>query len=114
MNANDPASVATRYFAAIRARDVEAIRSCFADDSELINAAGTVVGRDAIAEFYAKTAFAFGDLEPHPGPYILDGDRLAVEIDLRMAGRSNRVADVFEIRDGLIHRLAIYMMPTPG
>jgi ketosteroid isomerase-like protein len=112
MSAADPASVAASYFAAIRARDVEAIKACFAEDAELVNAAGTVTGRDAIADFYASSAFTFEDLAPHPGPFLVDGDRVAVEIDLTMAGRSNRVADFFEIRDGSIRRLAIYMLPS--
>jgi len=111
MSDTDPASVASRYFAAIRARDPEAIKTCFAEDADLVNAAGTVKGRDAIAEFYASTAFTFDDLAPSPGPFLIDGDRLAVEIDLRMAGAAHRVADFFEIRDGLVQRLAIYMLP---
>lgn len=111
MSQHDPAAVAGRYFAAIRARDVDAVKACFAEDAELVNAAGTVTGRDAIGDFYASTAFTFDDLAPSPGPFVVDGDRLAVEIELRMAGRSNRVADFFEIRDGLIDRLAIYMLP---
>jgi ketosteroid isomerase-like protein len=112
MSSADPASVATRYFEAIRARDADAVRMCFAEDAELLSAAGTLRGRDAIAEFYAGTAFAFGELDPRPGPYVIDGDRLAVEIDLRIAGRSNRVADFFDTRDGLIRHLAIYMLPA--
>jgi hypothetical protein len=110
----DPASVVDRYFGAIRSRDVEGIRACFAPGAVLVNAMGTIEGRDAIAAFYADTAFRFDDLEPHPGPYVVDRHRLAVEIDLTMAGRSNLVADMFDITDGLITRLAIYMIPAPG
>jgi ketosteroid isomerase-like protein len=112
MSATDPASVASRYFDAIRTRDVDGIKACFAEDADLVNAAGTVRGRDAIADFYANTAFTLDDLAPHPGPFVIDGDQLAVEIDLHMGGTSHRVADFFEIRDGLVQRLAIYMLPA--
>ena len=112
MSDHDPAAVATRYFAAIRGKDVGGIKAVFADDAELMHAAGTVAGRDAIAEFYATTAFKIDDLSPSPGPFVVDGERLAVEITLQMAGNTHRVADFFEIRDGLVQRLAIYMMPS--
>lgn len=111
MTDTDPATVANRYFAAIRGHDVDGIRAVFAEHAELVNAAGTVTGRDAIAGFYAKSAFTIDDLSPNPGPFMVDGERLAVEIDLVMGGKSNRVADFFEIRDGLIQRLVIYMIP---
>ena len=111
MSDTDPASVANRYFEAIRAHDVEGIKAVFAEDAELVNAAGTVTGRDAIADFYATTAFTLDDLSPSPGPFVVAGDRLAVEITLQMAGSTHRVADFFEIRDGLVQRLVIYMMP---
>jgi ketosteroid isomerase-like protein len=112
MSDADPGAVATRYFAAIRGHDVDGIKAVFADDAELVSAGGTVTGRDAIADFYARTAFQLDDLSPNPGPFVVDGDRLAVEIDLTMSGKQHRVADFFEIRDGLVHRLVIYMMPS--
>jgi ketosteroid isomerase-like protein len=107
---SDPREVVTRYFDAIRTRDVEGVKACFADDAVLVNVLGTLEGRDAIGSFYADSAFQVDDLDPHPGPYLVDGDRLAVEIDLTMAGRTQRVADVFHTSGGLITRLAIYMI----
>jgi ketosteroid isomerase-like protein len=111
MSAVDPAAVATRYFDAIRSHDVDGIKAVFAEDAELVSAGGTVTGRDAIADFYASTAFKVDDLSPNPGAFVVDGDRLAVEIDLTMGGAQHRVADFFEIRDGQVQRLVIYMMP---
>jgi ketosteroid isomerase-like protein len=96
------------YFEAIRARDVEALRRLFAPDAELVSAFGVVNGRDAIAGFYADYAFTFDDIWPEPGPLIIDGHRAAVEITLTMAGRTTKVADVFETGDDGIRRLAIY------
>ena len=40
---------------------------------------------------------------------IFDGDRIAVEIDLRMNEAVSPVCDVFTLRDDLITRLVIYM-----
>ncbi len=111
-SAKGPRETATAYFRAIATRDVETIRRLFAPDAELVSMAGTFRGPDEIAEFYAQTAFGFHDLMPHPGPYLVDGERLAVEIELEMGGNRNAVADFFTIRDGLVHRLVIYMGPT--
>ncbi|MGH9025113.1 MAG: nuclear transport factor 2 family protein [Acidimicrobiia bacterium] len=96
------------YFEAIRARDVEAIRGLFASDAELCSAFGVVNGADAIATFYADYAFQFDDIWPEPGPLIIAGNRVAVEISLTMAGRTSQVADVFDLTGDKISRLAIY------
>jgi hypothetical protein len=42
----------------------------------------------------------------------VDGDRLAVEIELRMGGRSTPVADFFTVDGDRIRRLVIYLLPT--
>lgn len=102
---------ADRYFDAIRARDVDAVRGAFAPDAELITMAGTFRGPEDIAGFYRDLAFADDDLAPMPGDYLEIGEHLVVEIELRMAGTTSRVADVFTIVDGLITRLAIYLGP---
>jgi ketosteroid isomerase-like protein len=102
------------YFNAIRARDLDGIGASFTDDATLITAAGTFTGRDAIVGFYRDLAFAVEDLWPEPGPLLVDGDRVAVEIDLRMGGRITHVADVFTLADGRIARLAIYTGQAQG
>ena len=56
-------------------------------------------------------AFSIDDLWPEPGPLIVDGDRVAVEIQLRMGGSTTLVADVFTLDDGRIRRVAIYNGP---
>ncbi len=103
----DSSAVASAYFDAVRARDADALRSLFAPDAELVTATGTFVGADAIADYYAELAFA---IEPQPtlGPFLVDGDRVAVEIDLTTTIGPMQVADVFTIADGQIARLAIY------
>jgi ketosteroid isomerase-like protein len=99
------------YFAAIRARDADALDALFTDDAELVTGAGTFNGRDAIVSFYRDLAFTVDDLWPEPGPLIVDGDRVAVEIRLRMGGAITLVGDVFTLADGRIARVAIYSGP---
>jgi ketosteroid isomerase-like protein len=99
------------YFAAIRARDADALGVLFTDDAELVSMAGTFTGRDAIVGFYRDLAFGIDDLSPAPGVFIVDGDRVAVEIELRMGGRTTLVADVFTLSGGKIARVAIYSGP---
>ena len=101
----------TAYFAAIRARDAGALSDLFTEDAELVSAAGTFSGRDAIVRFYRDLAFTVDDLWPEPGNLIVDGDRVAVEIRLRMAGVTTLVGDVFTLSDGRIARVAIYTGP---
>ncbi len=99
------------YFAAIRARDANGLSSLFTDDAELVSAAGTFSGRDAIVGFYRDLAFKVDDLWPEPGTFIVDGDRVAVEIRLHMGGAVTLVGDVFNLEDGRIARVAIYNGP---
>ena len=95
------------YFAAIRARDADALGALFTDDGELISLAGTFAGPAAIAAFYRDLAFQVEDLWPEPGPLIVDGERVAVEIRLRMNGKVSLVGDFFTLRNGRISRLCI-------
>jgi uncharacterized protein (TIGR02246 family) len=106
------ADVARAYFAAIAARDPAAVAAVFAPDAELVTAAGVVRGADAIAAFYRDNAFANAQrLAPRPGPLLVDGDRLAVEIELGIDDASMRVADFFTFTAGgdRIRRLAVYL-----
>ncbi len=100
------------YFGAIRARNADALGALFTDDAELVSAAGTFSGRDAIVGFYRDLAFTVADLWPDPGPLIVDGDRVAVEIRLRIGGTTTLVGDVFTLAGGRIARVAIYTGPV--
>ena len=110
---SDPAAVARSYFAAITAHDADAVQACFHDDAELVTATGTYRGPAAIGDFYRQNAFQFEDLRPAPAPLLVDGDRVAVEIELQMGGRTTPVADFFTIGDDRIRRLVIYLLPAP-
>jgi ketosteroid isomerase-like protein len=103
------------YFTAIRARDVAALDALFTDDAELVTAAATLSGRADVVGFYRDLAFTVEDLWPEPGDLIVDGERIAVEIRLHMAGTVSLVGDVFTLSGGRISRLAIYNGPqVPG
>ena len=95
------------YFAAIRAKDAEALRDLFTPEAELVTLAGTFRGPDAIAGFYRDLAFKTEDLWPDPGRQVVDGDRVAVEIRLRMNGKVTIVGDFFTLEGGRISRLLI-------
>ena len=95
------------YFAAIRAKDADALGALFTDDADLVTMAGTFTGPSAIAAFYRDLAFQVDDLWPEPGPLIVDGERVAVEIRLRMNGKVSLVGDFFTMRNDRIARLCI-------
>jgi hypothetical protein len=59
-------------------------------------------------------AWCSGTLWPEPGPLLISGDRVAVELRARSGGKVSLVADFFTPRDGKIARLAIYSgLPIP-
>lgn len=107
----EPADVARAYFAAVTAHDADAIAACFADDAELVTNTGTFHGRAAIGGFYRDSLLQADDVRPAPGPLIVDGNRVAVEIDLLRRGRQIAVGDFFTIEDGKIRRLVIFFGP---
>ncbi|HXW34416.1 MAG TPA: nuclear transport factor 2 family protein [Acidimicrobiales bacterium] len=106
-NDDDPAGVATAYFAAIKGHDADALRRLFAREAELVTGGLSVRGADAIADFYTTGAFTYDDLLPSPRPLEVDGDTVHVVIDLHMGGADHVVADTFRITDGKIQRLEI-------
>jgi ketosteroid isomerase-like protein len=107
-------AVVDAYFAAIRARDADALGALFTDDAQLVTLAGTFTGPGAIAGFYRDLAFQVDDLWPDPGPLLVDGDRVAVEIRLRMNGTTTTVGDFFTLAGDRISRLVICNGPPAG
>jgi predicted TIM-barrel fold metal-dependent hydrolase len=82
-----------------------------AHDAELVTTTGTYRNPAAIGGFYRDNAFQVDDLRPTPGPFVVDDNRVAVEIDLLMGGRRTAVGDFFTIEDDKIRRLVIYFGP---
>ena len=70
-------------------------------------------GGDAIGELYEKIIFGAEHLpSPKPGPLLVSGDTVAVEIVAHHGPKGQMLADFFTVRDGLIQRLAVYRGPT--
>ncbi|MFF0095437.1 nuclear transport factor 2 family protein [Streptomyces canus] len=109
-----PVEVVNAYFASVAAADPQAVAALFAADAVLRNAAGTLTGADAIRRMY-ENGLAPGAMKPNPKRLVVDGENVAVEIDLIANGNSVALADFFTVRDGKIARLAIYSLtPTDG
>ncbi|MGO4470875.1 nuclear transport factor 2 family protein [Arthrobacter sp. 2RAF6] len=108
---NNSAQIVAAYFAGVKAGDADAVAALFAPDAQLTNAAGTLNGADAIRRMYEK-GLAPGAMKPSPRPPVVDGDHVAVEIDLDANGVSLKLGDFFTIKDGKIQNLAIYSL-TP-
>ncbi|GCB53425.1 nuclear transport factor 2 family protein [Streptomyces sp. NL15-2K] len=110
----DPVEVVDAYFAGVTAADPQAVADLFAADAVLQNAAGTLTGADAIRRMY-ENGLAPGAMKPNPKLLVVDGENVAVEIDLIANGSAVALADFFTIRNGKIERLAIYSLtPTDG
>ena len=105
-------AVVDAYFAAIRAKDADALGALFTENADLVTVAGTFTGPAAIAGFYRDLAFQVEDLWPEPGPLIVDGEHVAVETALRMNGKVSLVGDFFTLRNGRIERLLICAGPA--
>ncbi|GHB59325.1 hypothetical protein GCM10010306_061050 [Streptomyces umbrinus] len=109
-----PVDVVAAYFDGVTAADPGAVADLFAPDAVLQNAAGTLTGADAIRRMY-DSGLAPGAMKPTPKRFVVDGENVAVEIDLIANGNSVELADFFTVRNGKIERLAIYSLtPTDG
>lgn len=111
--ASSPAEVVAAYFAGVAAGDATAVADLFAADAVLQNAAGTLSGADAIRRMYDGGLKA-GKMIPSPGKLVVDGDNVAVEIDLNANGSQVVLGDFFTVRNGKITRLAIYSLTPNG
>lgn len=107
----DGIEVANRYFASVRARDIGAYVSLFAEGATLITPDGRrFVGVEAIRNM--ESAVFASENPPTPSPaHIVAGDRsVAVEVDVRLAnGVRHRMGSFYQLNSaGLIERLSIY------
>ena len=107
----DPDRMADAYFAAIRARDIDALVALFASDATLKFPDGrTAEGADAVRHLYS-TAFAAGWPTPTPGARIATPTTILVEVAaISGSGSEARTANLYRFdRAGLIRELSIYM-----
>ncbi|MCR3721992.1 MULTISPECIES: nuclear transport factor 2 family protein [Prauserella salsuginis group] len=106
---SSPTDVVAAYFAGVTAGDPIAVADLFASDAVLQNSAGTFHGADAIRRMY-ENGLAPGAMKPSPQDPIVDGEHVAVEIDLIANGEHVTLGDFFTVRDSKIQRLTIYSL----
>jgi len=102
--------ITDRYFAAVRARDIDRFMALFAEDATFVLPDGRkLAGAAAIREMELHT-FAHGAPTPSPAAIVVGANAIAVEIDIALPdGRTMRMADFFHLNDeGLIQHLGVY------
>jgi hypothetical protein len=103
-----PAQVMERYFKAVQSHAVEPILDVFAPDAVLVTADREIVGHDKIREFYLGGVLKCKNFTPKPGPLLINGESLAVEIVLQCDGADRHVGDFFTMKNGKITRMVVY------
>ncbi|MHB8318509.1 MAG: amidohydrolase family protein [Acidimicrobiales bacterium] len=106
------AALVDDYFAAVTSRDPKWLKSLFATDAVVVSGEMRIDGVGSIVEFYRNGAFKFDDLRPRPGPLEVAGEKVEVDIDLRLGGTDSAVHDTFKIADGRIVHLDISTLPS--
>ena len=105
----DPRAVVAEYFRRVRARDPR-LTELFADDACLVGLGTRTEGRPAIDAFYAEVNAVQAPVPTPRGPLLVDGHRVAAEIDIVVAGGpSVHVIDLFEVVDGRITQLTYFL-----
>ena len=107
----NPKDVADRYFAAIRARNVDDLVALYADDATFILPNGIESkGTVAIRKTH-ESVFASGAPVPSPQAFVVGENAVAVEIEARLPdGTTRRTANFYQLNgQGRIQRLSVYM-----
>jgi len=107
----DPHAVADAYFAAVRAKDIDAWMALFAEEATYALPNGQVFrGKAAIREFQTKV-FGSGSPFPNTGARFGGNEGLAVEIEAQLADGSVRnTTNHYRFdEDGKIRSLTVYM-----
>jgi len=106
-----PADVAERYFACVRAHDLDGLVALYAEEACFVLPNGHEFnGIDAIREMH-RSVFAAGGAIPTPLASIADTRSIAVEIEARLPdGTVRRTANFYYLNAaGRIQRLSVYM-----
>jgi hypothetical protein len=106
----DCTKLVDRYFAYMRARDIEGLAKLFAADATFTLPDGRELsGSAAIHDMYSKL-FAAMAPSPRPLTVIAAAHEVATEIEARLPnGTIRRTANFFHFDgDGLIKRLSVY------
>jgi len=103
--------VAERYFASIKARDIESLVALYADDATFTLPNGKqFAGVTAIREMHLGV-FAASAPIPTPLAMVVGANSVAVEIAARLPdGTTRHTANFYHLNgDGRIQRLSVYM-----
>jgi uncharacterized protein (TIGR02246 family) len=110
-HAMNPKDVADRYFAAIRARNIDDLISLYADDATFVLPNGKESKGVAAIRQTHQSVFDAGAPMPMPLVMIVGDAAIAVEIEAQMPdGTSRRTANFYQLNSlGRIQRLSVYM-----
>lgn len=106
----NPIDVAERYFAAIRARDIDGLMALYAEEASFTLPTGTTAtGKDAIRALH-ESVFAAGAPFPTPMAMVAGESAIAVEIEARLPdGTVRNTANFYTLdQTGRIARLSVY------
>jgi hypothetical protein len=105
-----PQDIADAYFAAMRAKDVDAFIALFAKDGVIVWPDGRrIEGHEAIRSTYVAL-FQHPSNNPSPGPLMTGPDCFATEVHSRFDdGTERRTTNVFVLAEnGLVTRMSSY------
>ena len=107
----NPKDVAERYFAAIRARNIDDLMALYADDATFVLPNGKESKGIVAIRATHQHVFDAGAPMPAPQAMIVGDAAVAVEIEARMPdGTSRRTANFYHLNSrGRIQRLSVYM-----
>lgn len=107
----DPGDTVDAYFAAIRAKDLDALMALYAEDAAFTLPSGQqAVGKDAIRSTHAAV-FSSGSPVPAPGTRFVGAQGIAVEVEATLPDGSIRhTTNHYRFDEtGLIRSLGVYM-----
>jgi uncharacterized protein (TIGR02246 family) len=106
-----PTEIARAYFAAIHAKDGDAMSRLFAPDGEFHVGSTHLVGNESIREHFETETFRRDGFHPEPRTFLVDGQYVAVVIDVRYGEQQHAILDLFTIVDERIAALDVYIGP---
>jgi hypothetical protein len=112
----NPNEIAERYFASVRARDIEAFMALFATNATFTLPDGRVLsGLDDIRKMESET-FERGAPYPLPTAIVSSRNAIAVQVDVRVpSGSILKMANFYRLDEaGLIRSLSVYRQQTPA